>query len=143
VDKPAVLLVDDDEAACTLVTAILDRDFSVDVASDDGEAIEKIRRGRYVAILIDQHDELRLLEFLQANRPELVRRVLVLTASLAKSEMERLRQFAVFGIISKPFEVDLLLGAVKECVGGRSPRTTLLSGSMLFLLADLLRQRLM
>lgn len=141
-DKPAVLLVDDNEATSTLVTAILERDFAVDVVADVAEARARIANGHYVAILLDERAGRDVLELLQSERPELVKRVLVLTASLAKSDMERIRQFSVFGVISRPFEVDFLLAAVKECAGGRGGRNTpLLSGGMLLLIADLLRQR--
>jgi len=139
VDKPSVLLVDDNEATSTLVKAILGRDFTVDAAGVGAEVMEKVRTTRYVAILINEGFV--VLEQLQRERPELMKRVLVLAATLSKSEMERVRHFNVFGVISKPFEVDLLLGAVKECAGGRGPRSSpLLSGGMLLLLADLLRQ---
>lgn len=141
-DKPAVLLVDDNDATCTLVTAILERDFTVDVAPDGTAAVERLRTGKYVSILVDLGDDTyRTLDHLQREHPELVRRVLVLATSLSKKEMERVRQHNVFGVISKPFEVDLLLAAVKECAGRRGARNPLLTGGMLLLLADLLRQR--
>lgn len=145
-DKPAVLLVGHDEATRTLITAVLRRDFAVDPASDSTEAIEKLRTGRYVTIVLDaragQRDVYEVLDHLHADQPELVKRALVLTTSLSKVEMERVRRHKVFGVISAPFEVDLLLAAVKECAGGRGGRSTpLISGPMLLLLADLLRHQ--
>jgi CheY-like chemotaxis protein len=147
VEKPAILLVDDDERERTLITAVLGRDFLVHSASGSTEAIERLRTGRYVAILLDaragQPAAYDVLDHLQTAHPELVKRALVLTASLSKSEMERVRRHKVFGVISKPFEVDLLHAAVRECVAGRGGRNApLISGPMLLLLADLLRDRL-
>lgn len=145
-EKPAVLLVGNDESECTLITAVLGRDFVVHPASTSTEAIERLRTGRYVAILLDaragQHAAYEVLDHLQSAHPELVKRALVLTASLSKGEMERVRRHKVFGVISKPFEVDLLLAAVRECAAGRGGRNaSLISGPVLLLLADLLRHQ--
>ena len=52
-DKPIVLLVDDNEPTCTLVTAILHKDYGVDAASDGVEAIEKLRTKVYGAVILD------------------------------------------------------------------------------------------
>jgi hypothetical protein len=38
-DKPLVLLVDDNEPTCTLVTALLQEDFEAEVATDGREAV--------------------------------------------------------------------------------------------------------
>jgi two-component system, NtrC family, response regulator AtoC len=142
VDKPAVLLVDDDEAICTLVTAILDRDFHVDVAAGPREAADNLKTRGYGAILLDIRTQQRaafdVLDHMRRDHPELVKRVLVFTSSLSKTDMERVREHKVFGVISKPFQVDLLLSAVKECAGGRGGRNLpLITGGMLMLIADL------
>src|SRR4051794_34046846 len=79
-DKPFVLLVDDNEATCTLINAVLQRDFAVDVAGDGTEAIEKLRTIRYAAILLDLRmpppDGFAVLEFLQQNAPRQLANVL-------------------------------------------------------------------
>lgn len=144
-EKPFVLLVDDNEATCTLVTAILQRDFVVEIATDGREAVDKLRTGNYGAVLLDlrmpQLDGFGVLDFVKANRPDLLPRVLVLTAALSKPEMDRVKEFAICGVISKPFDVEALLAAVKTCVGtGGSALGTVFSSSVLLLLADLLRQ---
>ena len=40
-EKPLVLLVDDNEATCTLIRALLQRDFQLETASDGIEALER------------------------------------------------------------------------------------------------------
>ncbi len=150
VEKPAVLLVDDNEATCTLITALLHHDFVVEVASDGQEAIERLRTRKYAVTLLDLRmpvvDGFGVLEFLQVHSPATLRSVLVVTAALSPREMERARGFDICGIISKPFEVEALLAAVKNCAGradGSSLGNVLCtSGPMILLLADFLRQRL-
>lgn len=145
-EKPFVLLADDNEATCTLIQALLQGEFVVEVASDGHEAIEKLKSRQYAAILLDLLmpvvDGYAVLDHLAAERPDLLRRVLVVTASLAAREMQRLRNYPVRAIISKPFEVEALQQAVRQCAGlGGEPflRAPLISGGMLLLLADLLR----
>ncbi|HEX7151557.1 MAG TPA: response regulator [Thermoanaerobaculia bacterium] len=146
-EKPLVLLVDDNEATCTLVTALLQRDFHVESALDGHEALEKLRIKQYAAILLDlrmpQPDGYAILEFLHSTRPELLKNVLVLTASLTPKELARVHDYKVCGIIPKPFDIDSLLQAVKDCA---TPGTTplnpggLISSSVILLLGELLRR---
>lgn len=145
-EKPFVLLADDNEATCTLIQALLQNEFVVDIANDGHEAIEKLKSRQYAAILLDLLmpvvDGYAVLDHLTAERPDLLRRVLVVTASLAAREMQRLRAYAVRSVLSKPFELDALQNAVRQCAGtGGEPflGKPFFSGSMLLLLADLLR----
>jgi CheY-like chemotaxis protein len=150
-DQPYVLVVDDNEPTCTLLTALLHRDFNVDIAFDGQEAIDRLRNRQYAAILIDLRmphaDGFAALDFLKAHQPQMLASVLIVTASLGREELERARAYGVCAIITKPFEVDTLLAAVKKCVfpdEGSSLGPVLCSGGpMILLLADLLRQRLM
>ena len=151
IDRPFVLLIDDNEATCTLIAAVLHRDFAVDVAGDGNEAIEKLRTNQYAAILLDlrmpQPDGFAVLQFLREHSPRVLRSVLVVTAALTPAEISRAKSFGICGIVSKPFEVEGLLDAVKQCVspddGSPIGRVLYSSGSMIFFIADILRQRLM
>ncbi len=147
-EKPFVLLIDDNEATTTLITAILHKEFDVDVAADGTDALEKLRTKNYRAIVLDllmpQLDGYGVLDFLRNNHPEVLKSVLVVSAALSRKEMARVREYHVCEIISKPFEVDHLIGAVRRCAGLEpGPRATILTSGMLLLLADLLRQRWM
>jgi two-component system, sensor histidine kinase and response regulator len=148
-EKPYVLIVDDNEATLTLLTALLQRDFSLDFAMDGHEAIEKLRTKHYAASLLDlrmpQVDGFAVLDDLNSDKPEMLSRVIVVTAALTKSELARVAGFGVYGVIAKPFEVDALLAAVKECaerVEGNQLGRFLSSGVML-LIADIIRHKLM
>jgi len=147
IEKPVVLLVDDNEATCTLVTAILQREYHCEIAMDGLEALEHIKTRQYAAILLDLRmpglDGFGVLESLQKNSPALLSRVLIVTASLGAKDMARLKAFEVCGVVPKPFEVDTLLNAVKHCEkpqDGTARVTQFLSSGVILLVADLLRQ---
>jgi CheY-like chemotaxis protein len=144
VEKPFVLIADDNEATCTLLIALLRNDFTVETASDGADAIAKLTSRRYGAVLLDllmpRSDGFDVLEFLKNERPEMLARVIVVTASVTQREMARVRTYPVCGIVAKPFDVEMLLSAVKDCarVDGSS-RAQYLSTGVILLLADLFR----
>jgi CheY-like chemotaxis protein len=127
-EKPQVLLVDDNEATCTLVTALLHRDFQVESAADGLQAIEHLKSKTYATILLDLRmphlDGYGVLDYLLAHDPAAIRSVIVLTASLAKKEMNRVANYEVWAVVAKPFDVEALLGVVKKCAFRDTPLTT-------------------
>ena len=150
VEKPYVLLADDNEATCTLLTALLHRDFNVEAAFDGQEAIERLRTRRYAVLLLDlrmpQPDGFAVLEFIEQHDRRQLRNVLVVTAALSAPEIARAKAFDICGIIGKPFDVDALLEAVKQCAASSDdghPIGNVLSSGVILLLADLIRARLM
>ena len=118
-EKRRVLLVDDNEATRTLINAILQRDFVTEPALDGLDAVGKLRTNHYAAILLDlrmpDHDGFSVLDFLKANQAEVLPSVLVVTASLTPKDTNRARGYGICDIITKPFDVESLLGAVKRC----------------------------
>src|SRR5882757_5555094 len=102
VEKPSVLLADDNEATCTLITALLHRDFNVEIALDGREAIERLRTRRYAALLLDlrmpQMDGFAVLDFLKEHQPAMLASVLVVTAALTTREIQRAESYGVCGI---------------------------------------------
>ncbi|HEX7807998.1 MAG TPA: response regulator [Thermoanaerobaculia bacterium] len=147
-EKPLVLLADDNEATCTLITALLQNEFIVEVANDGAEAIAKLKHRQYAAVLLDLlmpiSDGYSVLDFLSQERPEVLSRVLVVTASLSQREMQRVKGYEICGIVRKPFEVDALFNSVRKCAdGGDTPnvRGPLITGGMILLLAAELVKR--
>jgi len=144
-EKPCVLLVDDNEATCTLITALLQLDYIIETAADGTQALEKLKTGNYDAVLLDlrmpQLDGFGVLEYLEANRRDMLSHIIVLTAALTKKEIERAKSFAICAIISKPFELDDLQAAVKACIGpSGNPFGSVLTSGVVLLLADLIRR---
>jgi DNA-binding response OmpR family regulator len=142
-----VLLVDDDEPTCTLLTALLQKDFAIEVATDGLEAIAKLRVKTYSAIVLDllmpHVDGYAVLDFLKENHPDVLPRVLVVTAALTRADMNRVREYPVCGVVGKPFELDALLNGVKQCAGPGASRGKFLTSGMILLLADFLKNRWM
>jgi len=145
-DKPSVLLVDDNEATCTLVTAVLQRDFRTDVANDGAEALEKLKTGKYAAIILDllmpPPDGYDVMDVLMQTRPEMLKRTVILTAALSPREKQRMKDYPVADLIAKPFDVEALLASVKKCSGsdGLGLGNVLSSGMLLFI-AEMIQRR--
>jgi putative two-component system response regulator len=145
VEKPLVLLADDNDATCTLVRALLQNDYNLEIASDGVEAIEHLKKRRYAAILLDllmpNVNGFDVLAFLREEQPETLPRVAILTAAVDGKQMDRLREFPVHGVIRKPFEIDTLQDAVRRCARLDDPLTrgaSIFGSAMLLLLAEML-----
>jgi len=119
VEKPLVLLVDDNEATCTLMTAVLQREFNSETAIDGADAIEKLKIRQYAAILLDirmpRTDGYGVLDYIKSERPEALNKVIIVTAALSGNELGRMKDYDVRGIVAKPFDVEELLAAVRRC----------------------------
>ena len=116
-DRRRVLVVDDDEAIRTMVERVLRREkFDVDSARDGFEAIDKLARNDYHAILLDlmmpRIDGLGVLDFLRDHRPELGRNVIVMTANVPAAT-EAVRAGRISRVLSKPFDLQELLQSVQ------------------------------
>ncbi len=143
-----VLVVDDNPATRTLLTAILQREFVVETAIDGADAIELLRTKKYGAILLDllmpNQDGYAVLDHLKKNSPAALGQVLVVTAAVVGGHLERLRDYEICSIISKPFEVDAVVNAVKHCVeGDGGTGGQFVSSGVILLLADILSRRLL
>jgi CheY-like chemotaxis protein len=147
-DKPRVLLVDDNEATCTLVTALLQREFSIQVATDGVEALEKIRTNSYAAILLDLRmpvlDGFGVLEQVRQQQPETLKRIVIMTAAVSARELDRVQEYAICNVVRKPFEIEMLLNTVKSCVDSTgSGLHGMLSSGVILLIAEMLQRRWM
>ena len=145
-EKPCVLLVDDNDATCTLVTALLQRDYKVEVTTDGTEALEKLKTSRYAAIILDLRmpppDGFAVMDALLQSNPELLQRIIVLTAALSQRERERVSRYPVCEVVGKPFEVEALVAAVRKCAGDPGGAFgSVISSGVLLLIAEMLQRR--
>ena len=113
-----VLVVDDDPAIRGLVQRILLRSrFVVDVARDGGEAMEAIRKQHYTAVFLDlmmpEMDGFAVIEALKHEQPELLGRVVVMTA-VAPHSLERLSNEPIARILPKPFEISQIIASAND-----------------------------
>ena len=118
-----ILVVDDDSAIRRLLRAILRRHgFTVEIAEDGIEALEKLKDGRYDAVVLDlmmpKADGWSVVGHLEAHQPDLLGRLVVLTASTEQDVVQaRGRVYAAF---RKPFEINDLLKKLDELTGNLS-----------------------
>jgi CheY-like chemotaxis protein len=118
-EKKKVLVVDDDDAIRSMVERVLRREqFDVESARDGFEAIEKLTRNQYAAVLLDlmmpRVDGHGVLRFLEAERPAEKPWVIVMTANM-QGASDTARAKPVFRVLPKPFDIRQLISDVKEC----------------------------
>jgi DNA-binding response OmpR family regulator len=115
-----VLLIDDDTSVRTLIRAVLRREaISVDVAADAGEAIAKLRRRAYSAVLLDLmlggSSGLEVLRFLKTERPEMLHRVVVVSTASDHALRCMAERALIWDVVRKPFEITHLVEVVRAC----------------------------
>src|SRR5687768_13858586 len=107
--SPRVLVVEDDPAIGTLVETLLARrGYDCETITDGEDAIRRLRVCSYDAILLDLMLPgafgFDILRFLDAERPGMSKRVIVMTAASAAT----LRDFdasRVAALLRKPFDI--------------------------------------
>jgi len=112
-----VLVVDDDDAIRTMVERVLRRErFRVDSARDGFEAIQKLSRNNYSAIILDlmmpRVDGLGVLRYIERERPE-VGKVIVMTANISVAA-EAAKAASVSAILPKPFDIRELIDQLRD-----------------------------
>ena len=114
-----ILVIDDDEEVCKLLSAVLtDEGYEVFTARDGAEAIEVVRRRPPDLILLDlMMPRVSGWTFTDqyARMPGPHAPIIVVTA--ASSTALRFPEQGVQRIVPKPFSVDALLGHVRRALG--------------------------
>lgn len=103
-----------------LVSAVLRRDgLSPTIAESGEEAIEKLRGGSYRAVLLDlmlrEHEGLEVLRYLKNERPEMLRRVVLVTTAPDQALRRLTERDEIWDVVRKPFDIDHLLRVVRAC----------------------------
>ena len=120
--KARILLLDDDLSMQKLMSTLLRRaGYRVDVVSAGAQAIEKIGQEEYHALLLDlmtpTEGGLTVIKHLKQHKPELLKRVLLVTAS--PDSVLRSVSGDVHGVVHKPFEAQELLQALEGVLSAR------------------------
>ena len=115
--KSRVLLLDDDVSMQKLVAALLRRQgLRVDVVDHGKQAVEAVDATRYDAILLDlmmpHEGGMTVISHLKETNPDLLRRVILLTAT-PKAVLKGIAR-DVAGVVRKPFEHQELIEAVQR-----------------------------
>ena len=114
-----ILVVDDDAAMRTLLTELLRAEYVVAVARNGAEALASIREAVPDGILLDM--TMPIMDgwaFLRASRqdPAFARVPIIVVSTEGQGSLDELP--GVRACIPKPFDVERLLGAVKQLMGG-------------------------
>jgi osomolarity two-component system response regulator SKN7 len=110
-EPPKFLVADDEEGIRSAIGDLLRTSgIACDFAVDGLDALRKIQKGRYDALLLDLHmpelDGVKTLEALQTIDPALP--IVVLTGSDDPERLRQVREFKVVEILHKPFSWDKL-----------------------------------
>ncbi|HEX8409230.1 MAG TPA: response regulator [Thermoanaerobaculia bacterium] len=115
---PRVLIADDEEAIRTLVSRMLKRaGFEPHEATDGQHAIEQLDAAPFDALVLDlmmpRVDGFGVVEHLIDTHPAMMEKTVVMTAFPKAAAKERLHHLCC--ILSKPFDINELIGLVRDC----------------------------
>ena len=115
-----ILIIEDDAAIAVLVTAICSHKRWNCVTVSDGLAgIAELRRRSYDAIVLDlmlpRSNGFEVIAFLRAERPQLLKRVVIITAASPKT-LEAFDASRVRALLTKPFDMTEFLAALDAAV---------------------------
>jgi DNA-binding NtrC family response regulator len=121
VRRPLALVADDDDAMCILMRALLERNgFNVATAKNGRDALDSLNGNAADIILLDllmpHSDGFQLLHELALHNPKMLQRTVVITGT-SDGIIRRLHPGEVFAVVRKPFDIDELMGVVRDCMG--------------------------
>jgi DNA-binding response OmpR family regulator len=128
---PRILCADDDDSVRELCAVALSKaGFATDKATNGREALEKLQDNDYGAILLDlampSVHGATILNVLQRERPELLRRIIVVTG-MPDAVVDGVR-YPVAAVLRKPVSVEALVTEVNNCLTRHAKRRVVESG---------------
>jgi DNA-binding NtrC family response regulator len=117
-DRPRILIVDDDQAIRATVKAILeDEGYIIDVAASGKEAVSKTKEKTYNLALLDirlpDMEGVELLKLMKDDNVPKMRKIMVTGYPSIQNAVEALNKNADAYLI-KPVDVNVLLSTVKD-----------------------------
>jgi DNA-binding response OmpR family regulator len=123
----SVLIVEDDPALGRLLRTLIVRErLAVDLETRGDDALRAILAGRYRAIVLDLMlsgmSGFDIVRQLARVRPELLHRIIVLTA-VSQSQLDHFEHRSeVRCLIRKPFDIAEFVNTVRQCVAENAPQ---------------------
>lgn len=112
-----ILVADDDASIRGLIRAVLREIFEVDEASNGDEAIDRLRRERYDAVILDlmmgPGTGLDVLSAVKTERPG--EKFIIIVSATSQASIDKLEHDNIFAKLRKPFDINELLAAVRRC----------------------------
>ncbi len=123
-EKPRLLLVEDDAAVRTTIVTFLECEgYTIEPVSSTAQAMEKLAGSLYGIVIsdiyIDEHTGLDILKAARERDPDC--KVILMTARGTMETVVDAKRHGVFDYIAKPFDLDRLLEAVKRAEAARQP----------------------
>jgi CheY-like chemotaxis protein len=120
----SVLVIDDDAAIRRLITTLLKRaNADVESVPDGRDALARLGSRPYSVIILDLMmpavDGFGVLERVSETMPELLKRIIVLTAVSQNTLTKLDAETQVWRVIRKPFDIDDLVRSVADCAAQR------------------------
>lgn len=118
-----ILLIEDEPSVSAFVRAALERrGYGVVQAKTGAEGIRELAAGAYLGVISDirMPGELNgadVHQWIQHNRPELCRRIILISGDTANSETQSLLSGSTTPCIEKPFRVQQLISTVEITFG--------------------------
>jgi DNA-binding NtrC family response regulator len=121
-----ILVVEDDLPIATMVASILaDDGHKVDLACNGRQALEMIGAQDYGLILTDlrmpEFDGVALYRELERWKPDLLRRLIVITGTSGNPEYEAFLEETRLPYLEKPFSLHVLLALVRQVLSASCP----------------------
>jgi DNA-binding response OmpR family regulator len=121
-----ILVVEDDPGICALLEALLRRrGYEYEIVSNGNDAIRRLRCASYAAVLLDLMLPgvfgFDVLRFLEAERPAMTPRVVIITAASAAT-LRGFDESKVHAVLRKPFDIQELLDHIAVLVAPEKPR---------------------
>jgi CheY-like chemotaxis protein len=118
-----ILVIEDEPSVIAFLRAALQRKgYRVENAASGKEGLELLRSGQYAGVISDIRmpgtvNGAEVHSWIQANRPELAARIILISGDTANSETQSLLERSGTPCIEKPFRVQHLLSVVERTFG--------------------------
>lgn len=117
-DKPTVLVCEDEVNVRKALGLVLEEDYTVVFAADGQEALKQFRAHPVDVVLLDlkipNGDGMEILKTLMADRPP--PKVIILTAYQSVEIAERVAQAGAVDYLTKPFDAQTVLQAIQKAL---------------------------
>jgi CheY-like chemotaxis protein len=119
-DKPRILIVDDDLSLCKSLSLVLRRIGCTVTAVNDGpDAIEKVKKKAFDMIFLDIKmpvmNGVEVYKRIKKIRPEAD--ITMITAYVSDDLVQEALKAGATGILHKPFDIDQVIKSIDEALG--------------------------
>ncbi len=116
-----VLIVEDDRATQLLLEAVLEHEsIAADRAGDGQTALQKLAERDFAAVILDllmpRTDGFDVLRNVAARKPEILKRIIVITAAVEAAWNDRPELKRVCCVLRKPLDITEVVGHVRACL---------------------------